>query len=395
MNVVLMYFYNLIDISGGAERVLCNMANEFIERGHDITIICCDPNKGMPFYQLNNKVELINLNGTGKDFKAPLSIKIEREIKRLLGNVNTEEYKIRGKYNNILSKLNKILNEIKPDVVISYEQYSLTVLKSLLNNSVPTIAMLHLDANQIFKNNMSVLEKDAYNKADCIQVLINSNINVVRKFCKNVKIINIPNIVNMPEIKTDNNNKKIISVGRITKNHKRQHLLLETYNKIKEEFSEWTIEIVGGTWLESDKKYKEELIKYLEDNEMNEKVVFAGSIKNVDEHLAKADIFAFPSAYEGFGLALTEAMAAGLPAIGYKSCPSVNELIIDGYNGFLCEDGIDDFAEKLKILMSDAELRKKMGQNARESMKQFAPEKIWDQWETLINEVVAEHKKQS
>ena len=91
-------------------------------------------------------------------------------------------------------------------------------------------------------------------------------------------------------------------------------------------------------------------------------------------------------------LALTEAMAAGLPAIGYKSCPSVNELIIDGYNGFLCDDGIDDFAEKLKILMSDAELRKKMGENARKSMEKFAPEKIWDQWEALIKEVVAENK---
>lgn len=86
-------------------------------------------------------------------------------------------------------------------------------------------------------------------------------------------------------------------------------------------------------------------------------------------------------------------MAAGLPAIGYKSCPAVNELIIDGYNGFLCEDGIDDFAEKLKILMKDAELRKKMGQNARESMKQFAPKKIWDEWEDLINKVVEERKK--
>lgn len=92
-------------------------------------------------------------------------------------------------------------------------------------------------------------------------------------------------------------------------------------------------------------------------------------------------------------LALTEAMAVGLPAIGYKSCPAVNELIIDGYNGFLCEDGIDDFAEKLKILMQDAELRKKMGQNARESMKQFAPKKIWDEWEDLINKVVEESKK--
>lgn len=135
------------------------------------------------------------------------------------------------------------------------------------------------------------------------------------------------------------------------------------------------------------------MIKFAEDNNFKDRVVFTGSITNVMERLRKADIFAFPSAYEGMPLALTEAMAAGLPAIGYKSCPSVNELIVDGVNGFLCEDGIDDFAEKLKILMQDAVLRKKMGQNARESMKQFAPEKIWDEWEDLINKVVEESKK--
>lgn len=87
-------------------------------------------------------------------------------------------------------------------------------------------------------------------------------------------------------------------------------------------------------------------------------------------------------------LALIEAMSSGLPAIGYKSCPSVNELIIDGYNGFLCDDGIDDFAEKMKILMQNEELRKQMGQNAKESMKQFAPEKIWNQWEDLMKKVI-------
>lgn len=149
----------------------------------------------------------------------------------------------------------------------------------------------------------------------------------------------------------------------------------------------------GGTWSARDDNYKKELIKFTEDNNFKSRVVFTGSITNVIERLQQSDIFAFPSAYEGMPLALTEAMAVGLPAIGYKSCPAVNELIIDGYNGFLCEDGIDDFAEKLKILMQDAELRKKMGQNARESMKQFAPKKIWDEWEDLINKVVEESKK--
>ena len=149
----------------------------------------------------------------------------------------------------------------------------------------------------------------------------------------------------------------------------------------------------GGTYTTSHEKYKTKILKFIEENNLHNKVCLTGVTDKVEIKLQKADIFAFPSAHEGFPLALTEAMAIGLPAIGYKTCAGVNELIIDGYNGFLCEDGIDDFAEKLKILMQDAELRKKMGQNARESMKQFAPKKIWDEWEDLINKVVEESKK--
>ena len=42
----------------------------------------------------------------------------------------------------------------------------------------------------------------------------------------------------------------------------------------------------------------------------------------------------------------------------------------------------------MKILMQNEDLRKKMGQNAKESMQQFAPEKIWNQWEDLIAKVI-------
>ena len=42
----------------------------------------------------------------------------------------------------------------------------------------------------------------------------------------------------------------------------------------------------------------------------------------------------------------------------------------------------------MKILMQNEELRKQMGQNAKESMKQFAPEKIWNQWEDLMKKVI-------
>lgn len=394
MRILLMYFYNLINISGGAEKVLCNMANEFIDRGYEVSVVCCDKNNGLPFYYLNKSVNFVNLNGSGKEYKVPLYLKFERECKRVFGILKKDDFRIKCKYYNILNRLEKLINEINPNIIITYDTDSLYVLKILLDNKFPTIAMLHLDAKVIFNKDMSKELLKSFNKVNYIQVLNESNIDIIKKYCNNVPIIYIPNVVQCnAQIKSYNVYHKVITVGRITKEHKRQYLLLDAFNKIKDEQSKWTIEVVGGTWSKRDDNYKKELIKFTEDNNFKSRVVFTGSITNVIERLQQSDIFAFPSAYEGMPLALTEAMATGLPAIGYKSCPSVNKLIVDGYNGFLCEDGIDDFAEKLKILMEDAELRKKMGQNARESMKQFAPEKIWNEWEALINKVVTESKK--
>ena len=107
--------------------------------------------------------------------------------------------------------------------------------------------------------------------------------------------------------------------------------------------------------------------------------------------LRKSDIFAFPTVYEGFGLALAEAMSVGLPCVGLKTTSAVNELIVDGINGFLTDSTPEDFAAKLKILMDDQNLRAKMGKAGHEMMKQYAPSKIWGQWESLITEVVQEH----
>ena len=104
--------------------------------------------------------------------------------------------------------------------------------------------------------------------------------------------------------------------------------------------------------------------------------------------MREADIFAFPSAFEGFGMALAEGMSVGLPAVGYKNCPAVNELIKDGETGFLCDDGVEPLAQALDKLMGDKELRVKMGKAAKADMAQYAPEKIWDQWDDLMKKVI-------
>lgn len=398
MKIFLMDFWNVVNSTGGAEKVLCNMANEFVKRGHEICIVCCDPIDGIPFFYLDNRVKFINLNASGKYCKGSIKLRAEREILRFLGKLDKDKLYVKTRYDNkkVKETLKNIIQEFLPEIIITYDPRSLMCLEYLIKPNVPVIAMLHIPAENLFNISISQTLLESFKNVSCIQVLVKRDLQKVEEFCPRVRTVYIPNVVYTIE-KNEfvvKRKLKIVNVGRIDGNVKRQLNLIKAFNKIYKDFpSDWCIEIIGGTKTESQKDYKKKIIEYIKEHNLEGRVNLLGEIKNVSEKLQEADIFAFPSAFEGMPLALTEAMAAGLPVIGYKSCPSVNELIVDGVNGFLCEDGIDDFAEKLKILMQDAVLRKKMGQNARESMKQFAPEKIWDEWEDLINKVVEESKK--
>jgi glycosyltransferase involved in cell wall biosynthesis len=73
------------------------------------------------------------------------------------------------------------------------------------------------------------------------------------------------------------------------------------------------------------------------------------------------DIFLSPTRLEGFGLSVAEAMACGKPVVT-TNCSSLPELVVDGKGGFLCRmDDVRDFAEKIRYLTVEEELRKKMG----------------------------------
>ena len=65
----------------------------------------------------------------------------------------------------------------------------------------------------------------------------------------------------------------------------------------------------------------------------------------------------------------------------------MNELIHDGEDGYLTDDGAAPFAEALRKLMEDADRRTAFGKRAKEHMKPFAPEVVWNEWDQLIREV--------
>lgn len=101
------------------------------------------------------------------------------------------------------------------------------------------------------------------------------------------------------------------------------------------------------------------------------------------------DIFVLPSRFEGFGLVLAEAMAAGAACVTYNSS-NMPELIDHERNGLLVPIAdIDALANAIVRLCNDAELRKRLGAAARQTVhERFSAERMTEDYEALIAGIV-------
>jgi len=123
---------------------------------------------------------------------------------------------------------------------------------------------------------------------------------------------------------------------------------------------------------------------------VRERIIFVPHSSNLWEYYAASDVFVFPTIYEPFGLVIVEAMASGLPVI-ISRVAGAADVIIDGVNGLLLREPSDvgDLAAKIELLLSDAELRKTMGERAREAVEglswDWVAQKTIDVYNSVLN----------
>jgi glycosyltransferase involved in cell wall biosynthesis len=101
---------------------------------------------------------------------------------------------------------------------------------------------------------------------------------------------------------------------------------------------------------------------------ISDKVVFHGFVprRKLIEKYSEHDIYVHPSLSESFGVAVLEAMAAGLPVVA-SNIPNLNEIIVHGKTGFLFKPkDVEDLAEHISILIENDKLRRIIGLKARE-----------------------------
>ncbi len=144
--------------------------------------------------------------------------------------------------------------------------------------------------------------------------------------------------------------------------------LIRAFKEIALKFPTSKLVFVGGDSLTSKisterEKYVQQVHQLIDELSLGEKVIFTGNVpyEDLPSYYNAADVVALTSKNEGFGLALTEAMACARPVIGTK-VPGIMSQITDGRNGFLVDVGDHGAtAEKISELFSNNELRARMG----------------------------------
>jgi UDP-glucose:(heptosyl)LPS alpha-1,3-glucosyltransferase len=110
-----------------------------------------------------------------------------------------------------------------------------------------------------------------------------------------------------------------------------------------------------------------------------DRVRFAGEAAAVGPFYSAADGFVLPTAYEAFPLVSLEAAAAGLPLL-ITRVSGVEELLVDGVNGWFIERDAGVIADRLARLATDAGRRSSMGAAAREVAARFGWQQVIDRY---------------
>jgi glycosyltransferase involved in cell wall biosynthesis len=174
-------------------------------------------------------------------------------------------------------------------------------------------------------------------------------------------------------------NNYIIYFGRLDDGHKNLKLLFNAFKLSKLIKHSIKILVLGSGPDEVS------LIKYVEEIDISDFVVFHGFEKNPYPFVQNAMFTVLTSRYEGFPMVIPESLALGVPVISVDCKSGPSEVIINEQNGLLVENyDTVALANAMNRFMLDKELYLHCKSNARASVKKFSMENIGKQWQAIL-----------
>ena len=376
----LVYLIPDLASAGGTIRVLHNKVCWFVRQGgYEITIITTDQ-KGTPVYfDFPDEVRIIDLGiNYSSVYNAPP-----------LSRVRSMFRKRREHYN----RLSELLMRIGPDLTITIYPSDAMIVRRI-NDGSKKIIEFH--GNRYFRLNQgytgfhravaifkSFRDYKFVKRFDRLVVLTNEGADQWRSI-KRVSVI--PNAVSsFPNVTLGHNSKRVIAVGRLVYEKGFDRLIRAWGLLPRDILSEWKLDIYG------DGPLLNELTELMTHLDITSSVNIHNPTKEIFKEYAGSSFLVMSSYTEGFPMVLIEAMSCACPVVSFDCACGPKDIITDGINGFLVENGnISSLSRKMEELIRNEKLRFTFSENAKQIKDKYSEEKVMGMWVELFKEMTSD-----
>lgn len=358
--------------------MLFNKVKYLVEKkGWDVTVVTTDQNGRAPFYPFPQSVKQIDLqvNYTADNGR--------NVVVKTLGYLRRRRIHKR--------RLTELLMHAKPDVVVSLYPSESSFIPSIKDGSQK---VLELHFCKFFRLQ--------YGRTGLIGLIDRfrtwQDEQIVRRFDRFVVLTEedrsnwhmIPNVSVIPNASlsvfdrySNVSSKRVIAVGRLDY-QKGFDRLIKAWEIISNtgRFHDWRLDIFGqGEW-------RDMLQAMINERHLSSSVRLNKPTNNIGEEYAESSLIVMTSNYEGFGMVLVEAMSCGVPAVAFDCQCGPKDIVKHGERGFVVKNGdIEGLANAMMEIMGDDELRKEMGDNAKQVVDIYSEERVMRLWVNLFDEI--------
>lgn len=365
---------------GGMERVLSNKVRYLVEElGWNVSVVTTDQKGRKPFYDFPADVKMTDLGINYSDDNCKnVFLKISGYLRR------------RRRHKALLTKL---LYAEKPDIVVSLYPSESSFIPDIKDGSKKVLELHYCKFFRLQYGRTGLLgmidrwrtkqDERIVSRFDRFVVLTKED----RRYWGNIpNICVIPNAaLNVGTRFSDVSSKRVIAVGRLDY-QKGFDRLIDAWNIVAKnaQLADWTLDIFGqGEW--HDRLY-DMIISY----GLQERVRINKPVKDIWSEYIGSSLLVMSSNYEGFPMVMIEAMACGLPVVAFDFKCGPKDIIDDGINGLIAENGnVADLAEKLVSIMADEPCRKFMSANARKIIDRYSEETVMNMWVNLFKKLAS------
>lgn len=365
--------------TGGVEKTIATLSN-ILAKKYKVEIISNYQIEEVPAFDIDKNVKIKylkqGLKPNHKEFKEALKqLKLIKVLKE-----GIKAIKILYLRRSLMIKAIKNLN---CDIAISTRHIHSKLLGRYGSKNIIKIAQEHNNNGntKYIKKVVKSLKNIDYFMPVSKQL---TNMYTEKLRGKHTKCAYIPHCLkNYPNEISTLEAKNIISAGRLSK-EKGFLDLIDVFEIVRKTNPDWHLTIAG------DGQEREIIEEKIKQKKLENKVTLLGFLN--EEELAKSflksSIYVMTSFSESFGLVLIEAESFGLPLIAFDTAEGPKEIIEHGKNGFLISNrNKEKMAEKICDLISNKELRNKIGKKARQDSLKYKMEEVQKIWYEFIDNI--------